>query len=93
MYSPRSLTDLLIEPDMPRMNMHFGMDDALAFSVNGKVVKEFIREGGLIEDQFTYEGLPLEKGWNHLLIKVGQSVGDWTGIGPSLPLEIGGSLP
>ena len=76
-YSPRSLTDLLIEPDMPRLDMHFGMDDALAFSINGKSIEEYIRIGSLVEDQFTYEGVPLEKGWNHMLIKVVQGTGDW----------------
>jgi len=77
MYSPRSLTNLLIEPNMPRLDMHFGMDDALAFSINGKVVKEYLRNGGLDKDKFAYEGIPLEKGWNHMLIKVGQDTGDW----------------
>lgn len=77
MYSPRSLTDLLIEPDMPRLDMHFGMDDALAFSINGKSVKEYVRIGAFVEDEFTYEGFPLEKGWNHVLIKVVQGNGDW----------------
>jgi len=33
--------------------------------------------GSLVEDQFTYEGVPLEKGWNHMLIKVVQGTGDW----------------
>jgi beta-galactosidase len=78
MYSPRSLTDLLIEPNMPRLDMHFGVDDALAFSVNGKVVKEYQRVGAYAEDEFTYEGIPLEKGWNHVLIKVGQGGGEWS---------------
>ncbi len=78
MYSPRSLTDLLIEPNMPRLDMHFGMDDALALSVNGKVVKEWPHKGGLVEDQYKYEGVPLEKGWNHVLIKVGQAGGGWS---------------
>jgi len=77
MYSPRSLTDLLIEPNMPRLDMHFGVDDALSFNINGKVVKEYIRQGVFLENQFTYEGVPLEKGWNHVLIKVGQSGNDW----------------
>lgn len=76
-YSPRSLTDLLIEPDMPRLDMHIGADDALAFSVNGKLIKEYIRESGFVKDELVYEGVPLEKGWNHILIKVGQSTGDW----------------
>nr|MDA3823829.1 hypothetical protein [Bacteroidales bacterium] len=76
-YSPRSLTDLLIEPDMPRLDMHFGVDDAMAFSVNGKSVKEYIRMGTFAEDQYIYEGLPLEKGWNHMLIKVAQGTAEW----------------
>jgi hypothetical protein len=76
-YSPRSLTDLLIEPNMPRLDMHFGMDDALAFSINGKLIKEYLRTGPLVEDSFNFDGLPLEKGWNHMLIKVGQGAGRW----------------
>jgi beta-galactosidase len=76
-YSPRSLTDLLIEPDMPRLDMHAGVDDLLAFSINGKPVTYYIAENGFVEDAFTYEGIPLEKGWNHMLIKVAQDTGDW----------------
>lgn len=76
-YSPRSLTDLLIEPNMPRLDMHFGVDDALAFSINGNPVKEYLRESGFVEDEITFEGVPLEKGWNHILIKVGQQTGEW----------------
>ena len=93
-YSPRSLTDLLIEPDMPRLDMHFGVDDALAFSINGSPVKEYIRMGSMTEDQFTYEGLPIEKGWNHMLIKVVQGTDDWeckvrfTATKPSLMKDI-----
>ena len=30
-----------------------------------------------MENQFSYEGVPLEKGWNHILIKVGQGGGEW----------------
>jgi len=77
MYSPRSLTDLLIEPDMPRLDMHFGVDDALAMSINGKLVKEYLRTSTFVENELTLEGVPLEKGWNHILIKVGQDTGDW----------------
>ncbi len=77
MYSPRSLTDLLIEPDMPRLDMHFGVDDALAISINGKLVKDYLRTSAYVEDEITLEGMPLEKGWNHILIKVGQETGDW----------------
>ncbi|TNJ44907.1 hypothetical protein KFZ70_12510 [Tamlana fucoidanivorans] len=76
-YSPRSLTDLLIEPDMPRLDLHFGVDDAIEFSINGKVVKTYLRTGPFTENEFYVEGVPLEKGWNHILIKVGQQTGEW----------------
>jgi beta-galactosidase len=77
LYSPRSLTDLLIEPNIPHLDMHFQCDDALSFSINGKIIKEYLTTGSLNDNKFIYEGLPLEKGWNHFLIKVGQNVGDW----------------
>lgn len=77
MYSPRSLTDLLIEPDMPRLDMHMGVDDAVAVNINGELIIDYLRESAFIEDELTYEGVPLEKGWNHILIKVGQGTGDW----------------
>lgn len=76
-YSPRSLTDLLIEPNMPRVDMHFGVDDAFAISINGKLVREYLSTNIFKEDDLTLEGVPLEKGWNHILIKVGQDTGDW----------------
>lgn len=77
LYSPRSLTDLLIEPNMPRLDMHLGMDDVLEFSVNGAVIKKYMIRSKMVEDQYTYEGVPLEKGWNHVLIKVGQATRAW----------------
>jgi len=67
MYSPRSLTDLLIEPDMPRMDMHVESAGALSLQVNGKA---------LSTDNF--EGLPLEKGWNHILLRLMPRNVDWS---------------
>jgi len=77
MYSPRSLTDLLVEPDMPRLDMHIGASEALAFSVNGKEIEKYVAPDAFIEDKFTFEGMPLEKGWNHILFKVASGEGDW----------------
>ena len=77
MYSPRSLTDLLIEPGLPRVDMHAGVDDALAISINGTPVDSCMEEGGFREDEIIIRGVPLEKGWNHVLLKVGQGTGDW----------------
>ncbi len=77
MYSPRSLTDLLIEPDMPRLDMHMASAGALSLRVNGKRLKTYTGSGVFNEEAFTFEGLPLEKGWNHILVKLVQDQGDW----------------
>jgi len=75
MYSPRSLINLLIEPDMPRLDMHFVYEGNLNFYVNGRVVKEFSGSGAYVDDVCTFEGLPLKKGWNHIMIKLVQQKG------------------
>jgi Beta-galactosidase/beta-glucuronidase len=76
-YSPRSLTNLLVAPDMPILDMHIGADDAWQLYIDGKPVAASIREGGLKRKAQTVKALPLEKGWNHFLIKVMQRGGDW----------------
>lgn len=76
-HSPRSLTDLLIEPDMPRLDMLIGVDDASQVYLNNTLIHEYIREGSLNIRDKRIERLPLEKGWNHFLIKVIQNMGDW----------------
>ena len=76
-YSPRSLTDLLIEPNMPRLDMHFEVDDIFALYVKGNMVKAFMNEEEWSKGEAIYKALPLEKGWNHILVVVGQTLGDW----------------
>ena len=76
-YSPRSLTDLLIEPNMPQVDMHCEVKDPFGFYINGKLVKEYRQESEWSEGGATFEGLPLEKGWNHVLLKVAQTTQDW----------------
>jgi Beta-galactosidase/beta-glucuronidase len=76
-YSPRSLTNLLVAPDMPILDMHIGADDAWQLYIDGKPVAASIREGGLKRRAQTVKALPLEQGWNHFLIKVMQRGGDW----------------
>jgi len=76
-YSPRSLTDLLIEPNMPRLDMHFEVDDMFAFYINGNIAKAFMDKEEWSKGEAIYEALPLEKGWNHILVVTGQSMGDW----------------
>lgn len=76
-YSPRSLTNLLEEPDMPQLNMYLGVDDAFQVYLNKHLVKDYIREGSLEKRDQCIEKLPLERGWNHILIKVIQGGGGW----------------
>jgi hypothetical protein len=76
-YSPRSLTNLLIEPNMPRLDIHFEVDDMFALYVNGNMVKAFMHKDEWSKGEVIYEALPLEKGWNHILVVTGQTLGDW----------------
>lgn len=76
-YSPRSLTNLLIEPDMPQLDMHFGVDDMFAVYVNGNMTKAFMDKKEWSKGEALYEALPLEKGWNHILVVSGQTLDEW----------------
>ncbi len=76
-YSPRSLTDLLIEPNMPRVDMHCEVEDPFSVYINGKKVKEYQLEKEWENGEIIFEGIPLEKGWNHVLLKVAQTTQDW----------------
>ena len=76
-YSPRSLTNLLIEPDMPQLDMHFAVDDMFAVYVNGNMTKAFMDKKEWSKGEALYEALPLEKGWNHILVVSGQTLDEW----------------
>lgn len=79
LFSPRSMVDLLIEPNMPRLDLEYSVDDRLEVYVNGKIVDAAVRDQD--DDRWAHriEGMPLEKGWNHVLLKVGQLWGGWWG--------------
>jgi len=77
LYSPRSLADLLVAPDMPRLDLFIGADDAYQVVLNGKLIQQDLNEGGLKRREQRIAALPLEQGWNHILIKVMQGRGDW----------------
>lgn len=63
-YSPRSLVDLLVEPDMPKLGLTIEGRNSMEVFVNGTSIsidkKNNYRQG--------VENLPLEKGWNHILV-------------------------
>lgn len=65
-YSPRSLSDLLIEPDMPSMSMSVKANQEAAFWLNGKQT-ELASEG---KGMLKLPHIMLEKGWNHLVFRI-----------------------
>lgn len=62
LFSPRSLVNLLAEPDMPVLNMNVSTNDSFRVYLNEKFVD-------VSPDKSLVKSLSLEKGWNHILIK------------------------
>jgi beta-galactosidase len=59
-FSPRSLVNLLVEPDMPKLNMKVEGQTEVSTYMNGAAMT---MNGKKLED------MPLEKGWNHILLR------------------------
>jgi len=76
-YSPRSLSNLLAEPDMPRLDMLINADDGYQVFLNQKQLALSLKHAGPAELKNTISAVPLEKGWNHFIIKSIQYGGDW----------------
>jgi hypothetical protein len=75
--SPRSLEDLLIEPNIPVVKMKVAASDAVQVFLNGKMVFNNIRTGKYEDGKAQSKELPLRQGWNHFLIKLIQIDGKW----------------
>lgn len=58
LYSPRSLVNLLVEPDMPSLDLDVNTDGNAEIFLNGKAMSGM-----------SVKNVPLIKGWNHFLIK------------------------
>lgn len=56
-WCPRPLDDLLIEPDMPKLDLEVNPETNCEFSLNGK-------------KQTSYRTLPLKQGWNQFVITI-----------------------
>jgi hypothetical protein len=72
--SPRALDNLLIEPNIPKLDLTFETRDAVEFFLNGKSVLA-LSPGGA---NTVASGLPLQQGWNHFLVKLVHTNGDDT---------------
>jgi beta-galactosidase len=76
-YSPRPLDNLLLEPNMPVVNLETAQNDAVQAWLNGKPVINNIRTGPAEGGKSVAEGLKLQQGWNHILIKLTRAAGGW----------------
>jgi hypothetical protein len=72
--SPRALDDLLTGgPDAPRLTTACYVSEKCRLFVNGQEVKAARSEPADYRTLSIFDGLPLKKGWNHCLVKVGAS--------------------
>ena len=59
-FSPRSLVNLLVEPDMPKLNLIVEGQTEVSIYINDIIVAMTGKK---------LENMPLEKGWNHILLR------------------------
>lgn len=69
--SPRALDDLLLAgPDVPRLNLFCYVSERCRVFLNGQELNPGRTEPADYRRRLAFDGLPLKKGWNHLLLKV-----------------------
>ncbi|GAB6012412.1 glycoside hydrolase family 2 protein [Viscerimonas tarda] len=66
-WSPRPLDDLLIEPNMPKLDLQIEAKESKLL-VNGKSVDKFDKS----RKEYVYRELPLQQGWNHLVLTIAE---------------------
>jgi len=77
-WSPRPLDNLLVEPNMPRLDLLMGSDDGCQVWLNSRRIKEERGTHPLTPDSIVAEALPLQRNWNHFIVKVVQGGGEWS---------------
>ncbi len=75
--SPRSLDDLLAEPDIPVVNLEVSAGNAVQVYLNGKEIINNTGPASSRQEKSTAEALKLHRGWNHFLIKLIRREGRW----------------
>jgi len=73
--SPRSLEDLLAEPNIPIVNMEVTGANAVQVYLNGRTIIDNTRSGNKENGKAKATTLKLHQGWNHFLIKLIQTDG------------------
>ena len=76
-WSPRPLDNILVEPNMPKLDLLMGSDDGCQVWLNSKLIKEDRGTHPLTPDSLVCDSLPLQRGWNHFVVKVVQGGGQW----------------
>jgi hypothetical protein len=71
--SPRPLEDLLLEPNLPRVDFQASQRGAVQIWPNGKKVADKTDN----EANAVAEALRLRSGWNRLLVKLVHTTGPW----------------
>ena len=71
--SPRSLTDLLIEPNLPLVDLHIAHRGAMQVWLNDELQRPSNEDGR----STTFAGVGLRQGWNHFLVRVAHERGAW----------------
>jgi beta-galactosidase len=76
-FSPRSLSDLLIEPDMPVLDVFINTHNDFDVVLNGK--SNSSKRENINNELVKLSTIPVEKGWNHFIIKIvrGPGEGPW----------------
>jgi hypothetical protein len=72
-YSPRSLSNLLLEPDMPKVNLHLTSSVPVELSLNDQ---SMISTDQGVQER-TLSAIALEKGWNHVIVRPLNKTGEW----------------
>lgn len=76
-WSPRPLDNLLVEPNMPKLDLMMGSDDGCQVWLNGKQIKEDRGTHPVTPDAIVAAAVPLQRGWNRFVVKVVQGGGEW----------------
>ncbi|HET6382841.1 MAG TPA: glycoside hydrolase family 2 TIM barrel-domain containing protein [Armatimonadota bacterium] len=76
-WSPRPLDNLLVEPNLPRLDLLMGSDDGCQIWLNSHLLKEDRGVHPLTPDSIVAPAVPLQQGWNHFIVKVVQGGGEW----------------
>jgi hypothetical protein len=80
LYSPKDLTNLLLDPHLPTLDLVSGASAATQVWINSKPVTTSTQG-----NQTIAAALPLQQGWNHVLVKAVRAPGD--NSGPALKLQ------